>query len=207
MRGATPSCIAERAQYRTHHPIGTKARAAFELLFHTALRVSDAAQLGPQHVRPDSEAPLGIILHMKQQKTGGPVTQDVEAEWWEAIDTCSWPKPVDNVAPLAFLLNKFGKPYSAKGLSNAVRDWCAEAGLPHCSAHSIRKGTLTLSADRGASVPQIAAKGGHKGYRMVEVYTRKRDQLRLDRGAAKLLRDEPRTEVSNVAAIGDRKAK
>jgi hypothetical protein len=61
--------------------------------------------------------------------------------------------PEDNVAPLAFLLNKFGKPYTAKGLSNAFKKWCAEAGLPHCSAHSVRKGTLTRIAERGAASP------------------------------------------------------
>jgi integrase/recombinase XerD len=115
--------------------------------------------------------------------------------------------PEDNVAPLAFLLNKFGKPYSAKGLSNAFKKWCAEAGLPHCSAHSVRKGTLTRIAERGGKPHQIAARGGHKGLRMVEVYTRKADQFTLDRQAAKLLRDEPRTEVSTVPFGGDRKAK
>jgi hypothetical protein len=60
---------AERAQYRARHPIGTKARAAFELLYWTALRVSDAARLGPQHVRPSPDSNLGAF-HLKQQKTG-----------------------------------------------------------------------------------------------------------------------------------------
>jgi integrase len=196
---------AEREQYRERHPIGTKARAAYAVLHFTALRVGDAARLGPQHVRPDPDAPHGV-LYLKQQKTREPVTQDAEAEMLEAI--AAYPKPVgDNVAPLAFLLNKHGKPFSAKGLSNAVRRWCVEAGLPHCSAHSFRKGTLTLIADRGGTPHQIAARGGHKGLRMVEVYTRKAHQLRLDREAAKLLRDEAATKVSNVATRRDRKAK
>ena len=88
-----------------------------------------------------------------------------------------------------------------------MSEWCTEAGLPHCSAHSFRKGTLTRIADRGGTPHQIAARGGHRGTRMAETYTRKVDQLRLDRDAARLLRDEAGTDVSNVAAIGDRKAK
>jgi integrase/recombinase XerD len=124
----------------------------------------------------------------------------------EAI--AAYPKPAGgNVAPLAFLLTHQGKPYTAKGLSNAVKQWCIEAGLPHCSAHSFRKGTLTRIADRGGTPHQIAARGGHKGLRMVEVYTRKAHQLRLDREAARLLRDEAETKVSNMAETLDRKAK
>ncbi len=42
---------------------------------------------------------------------------------------------------------------------------------------------------------------------MAETYTRKVNQLGLDREAARLLRDEPETKVSNVAALVDRKAK
>ena len=197
---------AERAQYRAHHPIGTKARAVFEVLYWTALRVSDASRFGPQHVKSDPTSNLGV-LHLIQHKTSHPVTQDVEAEMMEALD--AYPKPVsgDNVAPFAFILNKFGKSYSAKGLGNAFSDWCDDAGLPHCSAHSVRKGTLTRIADRGGTTHAIAAKGGHKGLRMAEVYTRKADQHRLDRDNARLLRDEPETKVSNVPVAVDRKAK
>ena len=83
----------------------------------------------------------------------------------------------------------------------------AEAGLPHCSAHTFRKGTLTRIADRGGTPHQIAARGGHKSLRMVEVYTRKTQQLRLDREAAKLVRDGPETKVSNVAETLDRKVR
>jgi hypothetical protein len=42
---------------------------------------------------------------------------------------------------------------------------------------------------------------------MVEVYTRKTQQLRLDREAAKLVRDGPETNVSNVAETLDRKVR
>jgi integrase len=198
---------AEREQYKARHPVGTKARAAYAILHFTALRVSDARKLSSLHIRPFPGSNLGV-LHLKQQKTGEPVTQDVEAEMMEAIDACPKPAPrAGEPRHLNFLLNKDGRPYSAKGLSNAVKDWCVEAGLSHCSAHSFRKGTLTRIADRGGTPHQIAARGGHRGTRMAETYTRKANQLALDRDAARLLRDEPETKVSNVEVLVDRKAK
>ncbi len=198
---------AERAQYRAHYPVGTKARAAFEVLHWTALRVSDAARLGPQHVRLDPDAPYGVF-ELRQQKTGELVIQDIEREMKEPID--AYPKPVsaDNVAPLAFLLTHQGKPYSSKGLANAFKNWCAEAGLRHCSAHSCRQGRLTERADAGANSYQIAAQAGHSSPRAGEVYTKKRDQLELQRQCARLgKRGETETKVSNVPDPVDRKAK
>ena len=65
-----------------------------------------------------------------------------------------------------------------------------------------------MLADRGRSVHEIAAYGGHKSLRMVETYTKKRDELRLSRSAAKAFYEhETGTEVSTVTRNGDRKAK
>jgi integrase len=134
------------------------------------------------------------------------VVQPIEAAMIEAIDAYTKPK-AGTVTPLAFLLNKGGQPYTAKGLSNAVKDWMAEAGLPHCSAHSVRKGTLTFLADRGRTVHEIAARGGHKSLAMVALYTKKADQLRLARAAATAFQDEAGTEVSTMPVAGDKKSR
>ena len=56
-----------------------------------------------------------------------------------------------------------------------------------------------MMADRGRSVHQIAAYGGHRSLRMVEVYTRKRDDLRLSREAARAFSEgEFGTELSTM---------
>ena len=39
---------ADAARYEARHPIGTKARLAFDLLLYTGVRRSDAVRLGPQ---------------------------------------------------------------------------------------------------------------------------------------------------------------
>ena len=82
-----------------------------------------------------------------------------------------------------------------------------EAGLPHCSAHTIRKGTLTMMAEGGRSTHEIGAYGGHRSLRMVEVYTKKADQLRLAKGAASAFGAERGTELSTVPLAGDKNRK
>jgi integrase len=110
----------ERAQFESTYPIGTKARAAYAILFYTALRVSDAAHLGPQHIRSGE---LGI----RQQKTGDDVRQEVRPEMLQAI------KAAGPITALTFLTTRSGLPYSPKGLANAFKEWCRKACLPHCS--------------------------------------------------------------------------
>jgi integrase len=185
----------ERDLYRSHHPIGSKARAAFELLFYTALRCSDARRLGPQHV-------VGGELRLTQQDgrarcapgAPGDARSDLRCEYGNGGQHRPPRLPVNSSRPS----------YTAKGLSNAVKEWCREAGLAHCSAHTIRKGTLTMLADRSRTVHEIAAYGGHKSLRMVETYTKKADQLRLALAAARAFEG---TEVSNMRLDGDKKEK
>jgi hypothetical protein len=62
-----------------------------------------------------------------------------------------------------------------------------------------------MMADRGRSVHEIAAYGGHKSLRMVETYTRKRDDLRLAKGAAKAFDNESGTEMSTMPPRGYKK--
>ena len=202
---------AEREKYKARHPVGTMARAAYAILNFKHFRVSDARLYGPQHIRASNEWPLGVS-HLRQQKTRREVILDVEPEEWEAISALPKVKPADDkVVSLPFLLTKQGKPYTAKGLSNAVKQWCVEAGLPHCSAHSFRKGSLTFHAERGASTHQLNARGGHSPNNLssAATYTKKADQARLQREAAAKAygREEPRTELSNVAVAGDKRAK
>jgi hypothetical protein len=46
-----------------------------------------------------------------------------------------------------FLVTEFGKPFSKDGIGNKMREWCDQAGLPHCSAHGLRKAAARRAAD------------------------------------------------------------
>ena len=49
----------------------------------------------------------------------------------------------------------YGKPFSVTGLRNWFRDLCNAAGLPHCSAHGIRKFEATHAAEAGVTEHQL----------------------------------------------------
>ena len=158
------------AAFRAFHASGTRPRLAFELLLNTGLRRSDVVRIGRQHLRAGA-------LHIAPQKTRGPVLViPVAPEMAAAIDAT----PSGN---LTFLVTHTGAPFSAGGFGNHFRQWCTEAGLPHCSAHGLRKAICRRLAEAGCSSLQIAAITGHKNSRLVDHYTAARDQSVLARAA------------------------
>jgi integrase len=49
------------------------------------------------------------------------------------------------------------KPFSPNGFGGWFRDRCDEAGLPHCTAHGLRRAAATFAAENGATVAQLMA--------------------------------------------------
>jgi len=50
-----------------------------------------------------------------------------------------------------YLVTEYGKQFTAAGFGNWFRQRCDEAGLPHCSAHGLRKAFLRRMAEAGCS--------------------------------------------------------
>jgi integrase len=78
-----------------------------------------------------------------------------------------------------WLLTEHGKPYTAAGFGNWFRRMCNDAGLPHCSAHGLRKAAATRLAESGASERQIMAITGHSTSKEVSRYTKAVNQESL----------------------------
>lgn len=55
-----------------------------------------------------------------------------------------------------------GKPYTAKGFYNLVKDACIAAGLPHCSAHGLRKAAARRCREAGCTPEEGMAITGHQ---------------------------------------------
>ena len=92
---------------------------------------------------------------------------------------------------MTFLLTELGAPFTAAGFGNWFRDRCNEAGLPHCSAHGLRKACATRLANAGCTSEQIKAITGHKTLSEVARYTKAADQERNAKQAlANLVRSE-----------------
>src|SRR5256885_1291498 len=82
---------------------------------------------------------------------------------------------------MTFLMTELGKPFTAAGFSHWFRARCDEAGLPHCSAHGLRKAAARRLAEAGCTEHEIAAITGHASLREIARYTKAADQQRLAR--------------------------
>src|SRR5262249_6141642 len=100
---------------------------------------------------------------------------------------------------LTFIVTERGAPFTAQGLGAWFKKQCKLAGLPHCSAHGLRKAAATRLANAGCSVNQIAAITGHKSLREIAHYTAAADQERLARQALSMqLGAEGERDLSNL---------
>jgi integrase len=175
----------EIAAFEARHPIGTRARLAFNLLLYTLQRRSDVVRLGWQQVRGDAIA-------LRQEKTDAPLVIPMHPELAHAL--ASTPR-----TNLTFLVTERGAPFTAAGFGNWFRTQCNLAGLPQCSAHGLRKAGTTRLANAGCSAEQIKAMTGHQSLSEVQRYTRRADQQRLARQAMNMqLGAEREQKLSNL---------
>lgn len=172
----------EVEKYREKHPLGTRQRLAVDLLLFTGLRLSDAIKVGRQHVR-------GGVLTIKTGKTGATVSVPVYPNLQRSIDATK-------TGTLTFLVGERGRHFSSSATFGGwFRKACDDAGLPHCTAHGLRKAGATIAANSGATVHELMAMFGWARSSMAEVYTKEADRARLARGAAERIAN---AQVSNL---------
>jgi integrase len=168
---------AEAARYEAHHPIGTKARLAFDLLLYTGVRRSDVVRLGPQMERDGklvfSEAKgSSRIVKAHELPILPPLRQSIGAT---------------QIGHLVYLVTAFGQPHSVKAFGNWFKKRCREAGLEDLSAHGLRKLGAQRCAEAGASEHQLMALFGWKNPQQAALYTKKANRAKLEAAAAPLL--------------------
>jgi len=173
----------EIEKFEKRHALGTATRLAMSLMLYSACRREDVVRLGPQHIRDGR-------LRYRQAKNEhrSPIDMDipVHADLLAAIDAAA-------PAHLTFLTTKYGRPFSSAGFGNKFREWCDEAGLPHCTAHGLRKAAATRLAERGATAHEIMAITGHRSLEEVERYTRTAQQRGLADAAMGKLKARTKT--------------
>jgi integrase len=151
--------IEEIHQFEDHHPIGTKARLAMALLRYLLQRRQDTIVMGEQHRYK------GHKVRFNQSKTGQLCIIPILPELQNIIDQTE-------TGDLVWLVNNRGKPYKPVQFSKTFRTWCDQAGLPHCTAHGLRKGGAALLAEAGKTNHEIMAITGHRTLSELERYTR-----------------------------------
>jgi integrase len=133
--------IEEVKQFEERHPIGCKARLAMALLLYTGQRRSDVVEMGAQHVRDG-----WLRFTQVKNRSRRPVTMEIPI-----IPALQAIIDVTSSDGATFLATAAGDSFTANGFGNRFRKWCNEAGLPHCSAHGLRKAAA-------ARLPRLAVR-------------------------------------------------
>ena len=166
----------EIAQFEHTHPTGSRARLAFALLLYSGQRRSDVVRMGPQHVKDG-------VLHVRQEKTAAQVGVPIHPALREVLDASA-------TGHLNFLVTHRGSPFRPNAFSNWFRKACKAAGLPHCSAHGLRKSAARRLAEAGCTPHEIASITGHRSLGEMVRYTRAVEQKKLADVAMTKLRGE-----------------
>lgn len=169
--------LEEVRQFEKRHKPGSKARLALALLLYTGQRRSDVVVLGPQHVK-DGWITLTQVKNRKRK----PVTLSIPLLPELAAELAA-----TRVGNLAFLVTEFGKPFTSNGFGNWFRKRCDEAGLPHCTAHGLRKAGAAIAAENGATERQLMAIFGWSTMKEAARYTKAARQKVLAASGMKLL--------------------
>jgi integrase len=167
----------EVRQFEERHPIGTKARLALALLLFTGVRRGDMVALGRQHVRDGWLRFIPSKTRYKRRRLSEKPLLPELASIIEASPT----------GDLTFLVTAYGRPFTAAGFGGWFRDRCDEAGLPHCTAHGLRKAGATLAAENGATVNQLMAVFDWDTPAQAKIYTDAADRKRMAGEAMGLL--------------------
>jgi len=156
----------ELRQYEVHHPVGTKARLALDLLLYTAGRRKDVVALGPPNMRNGrfvfTASKNGAVLDIPVAE---PLGATIAATPMIGVKT--------------FLVTEYGNPFTPAGFGNWFRDRCNEAGLPHCSGHGLRKAFLRRMAEAECSEDLIASISGHRDYREIRKYVQAANKAKM----------------------------
>lgn len=171
----------EITRFQQRHPFGTKANLALRIFLFTGLRKGDVSRLNRRHMYSSETGRRIRITPSKTSRTSG-VIVDIPLldPLAEAIDAL--PK-----TQLTLLMTEQGRPYTANGLGNAMRDWCDQANLPQCSAHGLRKAGAVIAAEAGATSQQLQALFGWTTSSQADHYTRSASRKKLASDGAQLL--------------------
>lgn len=155
----------EAERYVKRHAFGTDEYLAFAIMSHTGLRKSDAVKLSKAHISGNN------IVLQSQQKTRASVIIPISEKLAEALALVE--------GRTTFLVNSYGRPFTANGFGNWMRERCDEAGLPQCSSHGLRSLIATRLAEAGAGDSTISAILGHKTNRQAAIYTQAANRKKM----------------------------
>ena len=161
-------------KYEARHPSGTKARLALALFLYTGVRISDVVLLGPQMERDGD-----LCFTEEKNRANKPKHREIPI-----LPVLRAELDANPSGHLVYLVTTRGKPYSRPdGFGLWFKRQCVAAGLPHCTAHGLRKAGATRAADNGATEHELMAIFGWDSPKQAALYTRKANRKKLAAGA------------------------
>ncbi len=175
--GHAPWTLEDVDAFRNRWPVGTTERLAFELIYWTGARVSDAVHLGEGNVDRDG------FLTFTQVKTDGKVDVPFRRELPNFAEAFAGDLQCLHSSinarkdrHLTYLTTQGGASRSAKSVSQWFASKARAAGIVGKTAHGLRKLRSELFLEAGATTTQVAAWLGHESLQMVEHYGKKFDR-------------------------------
>ena len=160
----------EVQQYEARHPSGTKARLALTLFLFTGVRISDVVLLGPQMER-DGE----LCFTEEKNRANKPKHREIPI-----LPVLRTELDANPSGHLAYLVTKWGRPYAnPNAFAKRFKSWCQQAGLPHCTAHGLRKVAAVRAVENGATEHQLMSMFGWDSPKQAALYTRKANRKKL----------------------------
>jgi integrase len=150
---------ADIAAFRAYWKDGTAQRLAFEILFYTGLRRSDAVKLGRQHIHGDY-----IVITTKKSSDMVELNIPIHKDFRRVLDA-------SERKHLTFITTAYGSARSEKAFTNWLIEAGQEAGLPsHRSPHGVRKAACRTLAEAGCTALEIMSITGHTNIKEIETY-------------------------------------
>lgn len=164
-----PWTLEEREAFEAFWPLGTLERTGYALALYTGQRRADVAKLTFKSIAGDA-------FKLKQGKTGKALEIPIHPELKTALAAV---RPRYEAAILA----KNGRALNAIYFGHLMARAIEAAGLPdECVLHGLCKVNMTALIDSGCTPGEAGAFTGRSS-RMVEHYSKRRDQTKLGKAA------------------------
>lgn len=173
------------AQFLAFHQLGTRPRLAASLMMNTGAAQQDVIHVGWQNISGDR---IRYRRHKTDVGSDYPILPELANELRHA--------PADR---MLFLTLGQGRPYKPETFGNWLKDKCKATGLPHCSAHGLRKGDATRIADEGGTEPEVMSFLAHATPKDGATYTKKAGRAKPDdRGLSRVSGVKTEQKLSNL---------
>ncbi len=188
----------ELQAFRAYWPMGSVPRLALELMISIGARRSDVCQIGPRHqFKRNGQTWVRFTAHKGRNLYPVEIEARLTKEAVQALEAAGG-------AGSTFICTHRRTGYTIESFGNAFSSWCTAAGLPHCSAHGLRKAAAIALAESGSTAIELCAIFGWTNLRTAQIYIEKANKTRLRENAFSRLDKSENSESVSKSSVAAR---